>query len=43
MEYKENDHSIYFDFQNSETEYRFPGYLTKKQIEEGKIKNQQEI
>ncbi|MCI7681516.1 MAG: TonB-dependent receptor [Fusobacterium necrophorum] len=38
MEYKENEHSIYFDFQNSETEYRFPGYLTKKQIEEGKIK-----
>lgn len=38
LEYKKTDRLVTANFQHSETDYRFPGYLTKKQIKKGEIK-----
>lgn len=38
MKYNMTGHSLNLNFQHSDTEYRFPGYLSKKDIENKKIK-----
>ncbi len=38
LKYKKNDTLLTTDYQYSETDYRFPGYLTKDKINKGEIK-----